>query len=106
MRKVGRQEWTAASTSPDRLGELRIEDPNWLAPKLARQLDLPAEDGMTLHRAACAHLVRKGRRKDIYEELRELVEEHAQLPIPSGLADLAAIRDFDVSATRILPGRC
>lgn len=71
----------------------------WLVPKLAARLGIEHEDGMTLNRAACAHLVQRGKRKDIYEELRELVELHAQLPIPQGLADLAAIRDFDLFVT-------
>ena len=64
---------------------------DWLVPEFARQLGLVPEEGMTLNRAACAHLVRKGKRKDIYEEIRELVEKHAGLPVPPGLADLAAV---------------
>jgi hypothetical protein len=65
---------------------------------------LVPEEGMTLNRAACAHLVCKGKRKDIYEELRELVDQHAGLPVPPGLADLAAIRDFDLFITSTFDG--
>jgi len=77
---------------------------DWLAPEFAQRLGLTPEDGMTLNRAACAHLVQKGRRKDIYEELRELIEKHADLPLPPGLADLAAIRDFDLFITSTFDG--
>jgi hypothetical protein len=72
---------------------------DWLVPDFTRELGLVPIDGMTLNRAACAHLVQKGKRKDIYEALRELVEKHAQLPVPPGLADIAAIRDFDLFVT-------
>lgn len=76
----------------------------WLAPEFARQLGLEPAEGMTLNRAACAHLVQKGKRKDIYEELRELVEKYDRLPIPPGLADLAAIRDLDLFVTSTFDG--
>lgn len=72
---------------------------DWLVPEFARKLGLVPAEGMTLNRAACAHLVQKGKRKDIYEELRELVEKHDKLPIPPGIADLAAVRDFDLFVT-------
>lgn len=39
---------------------------DWLAPEFACRLGLVPEEGVTLNRAACAHLVRKGKRKDIY----------------------------------------
>lgn len=71
----------------------------WLVPEFARRLGLAHTEGMTLNRAACLHLVRKGKRDDIYEALRELVEEHGDLPIPPGLANLAAVRDFDLFVT-------
>ncbi len=77
---------------------------DWLAPEFACRLGLVPEEGVTLNRAACAHLVRKGNRKDIYEELRELVDQHAGLPVPPGLADLAAIRDFDLFITSTFDG--
>ncbi|MGK0185960.1 MAG: hypothetical protein ACI9R3_001743 [Verrucomicrobiales bacterium] len=72
---------------------------NFLAPKLASRLGLVPGDHSTLNRVACAHLVNRGRRRDIYEELRELVEENLHLPVPAGLSDLAAIRDFDLFIT-------
>jgi hypothetical protein len=77
---------------------------DWLVPEFSRRLNLTPENGMTLNRAACAYLVQKGRRKEIYEELRELVEKHADLPVPPGLADLAAIRDFDLFITSTFDG--
>jgi hypothetical protein len=77
---------------------------DWLAPDFTCRLGLVPEEGMTLNRAACAHLVNQGKRKDIYEELRELVEQHEDLPIPPGLADLAAIRDFDLFITSTFDG--
>jgi len=77
---------------------------DWLAPHFAQRLKLPAENVTTLNRAACAHLVNRGKRKDIYEELRELVEQHENLPLPRGLVDLAAIRDFDLFITSTFDG--
>jgi hypothetical protein len=77
---------------------------HWLVPEFARRLGIEPEPGMTLNRAACSHLVRKGKRKDIYEELRELVEQHAGLPVPPGLAELAAIRDFDLFVNSTFDG--
>lgn len=77
---------------------------DWLVPKFAQRLGLEATDCRTLNQAACAHLVSRGKRKDIYEELRELVEEHEQLPLPPGLADLATIRDFDLFITSTFDG--
>jgi hypothetical protein len=71
----------------------------WLVPEFSRRLGLSPQEGRTLNHAACAHLVGQGKRKDIYEELRELVEEYTQLPVPSGLVDLAAVRDFDLFIT-------
>lgn len=76
----------------------------WLVPEFARRLNVEFRAGMTLNRAACAHLVQKGKRKDIYQELRELVEEHAGLPVPRGLTDLAAVRDFDLFITSTFDG--
>lgn len=77
---------------------------DWLVPAFCARLGIPSEKGMTLNHAACAHLVRKGKRKDIYEELRELIEQHAELPVPSGLVDLAAVRDFDLFVTSTFDG--
>lgn len=84
-------------TVEDNGGHIPFTD--WLAPDFACRLGLVPEEGMTLNRAACAHLVNRGKRKDIYEELRELVEQHGNLPVPPGLADLASIRDFDLFIT-------
>lgn len=77
---------------------------DWLAPEFARRLGLPPEEHTTLNRAACTHLVNRGKRKDIYEEIRELVEIHENLPIPPGLEDLAAIRDFDLFISSTFDG--
>jgi hypothetical protein len=77
---------------------------DWLAPQLAKRLGLPETEHGSLNRAACAHLVNRGKRSDIYEELRELVEQHERLPIPRGLLDLAAIRDFDLFITSTFDG--
>jgi len=72
---------------------------DWLVPGFASHLRIPTTPGMTLNRAACLHLVGKGQRMDIYHTLRDLIEQHAALPVPRGLADLAAIRDFDLFVT-------
>lgn len=77
---------------------------DWLAPRLAKRLDLPVEPGATLNQIACAHLIRRRRRSEIYEEVRELVEQHDDLPLPRGLADLAAIRDFHLFITSTFDG--
>ncbi len=77
---------------------------DWLAPQFARRLGLPETENVTLNRAACAHLVNRGKRKDIYEELREMVEQHENLAMPRGLADLAAIRDFDLFISSTFDG--
>lgn len=77
---------------------------DWLVPKFAERLGIPLTDNMTLNSAACTHLVNHGKRRDIYEEVRELVEMHEQLPVPPGLADLAAIRDFDLFITSTFDG--
>lgn len=70
-----------------------------LAPKLARALGVDSSDATDLNRVACSHLMAKGKRAEIYEELREFVEADASLPIPRGITDLAAIRDFDLFIT-------
>ena len=75
-----------------------------LAPQFAQRRGLPVADQPTRNRAACAHLVTRGPRKAIHEELRELVERHANLPLPPGLAELAAIRDFDLFLTATFDG--
>ena len=36
----------------------------WLVPDFARRLGITTTPGMTLNRAACVHLVNKGKRKD------------------------------------------
>lgn len=77
---------------------------DWLVPHFARELGLASAPDMTLNRAACAHLVGKGKRMDIYHTLRDLIEDHATLPVPPGLADLAAIRDFDLFVTSTFDG--
>ena len=77
---------------------------DWLAPDFACRLGLMPEEGSSLNRAACAHLVNRGKRKDIYEELRELVEQYDDLPVPPGLADLAAVRDLDLFLTSTFDG--
>jgi len=85
-------------THPDARGE---ETPyvTSLSLRLARKLGVDSSDATDLNRVACAHLMAKGKRNDIYEELREMVEADASLPIPRGIADLAAIRDFDLFVT-------
>ena len=70
-----------------------------LAPRLAARLGVDGVETGSLNRVAGAHLMRRGKRKDIYEELRELVELDERLPVPAGLAELAAIRDFDLFVT-------
>lgn len=70
-----------------------------LAGRLAEMLGVKEETNGSLNRVACLFLTRGGRRKEIYEGIRELVEDDARLPVPQGLADLAAIRDFDLFVT-------
>ncbi len=77
---------------------------DWVAHQLAKRLDIPAAPDMTLNRAACAHLVNRGKRIQIYEEVREIVEENDNLPIPQGLIDLASIRDFDLFISSTFDG--
>lgn len=77
---------------------------DYLAPLFAERLAVPAEENSSLGRAACAHLVNHGARGEIYEELRELVEDHENLPLPAGLRNLAAIRDFDLFITSTFDG--
>ena len=87
-------------TVAGREGETPFVD--WLAPQLAARLGVAFPEKGTaanLNEVACAHLIRGGKRKDIYEELRELVEAAGSHSVPRGLADLAAIRDFDLFVT-------
>lgn len=77
---------------------------DWLASRLAERLGVTAEPGASLNKVACAHLASRGKRTLIYHELRELVEQHEKLPLPPGLADLAAIRDFDLFITCTFDG--
>ena len=76
----------------------------WLAPKLAERLGVAVKPGDSLNKVACSHLASRGKRTMIYHELRELVEQHERLPLPPGLADLAAIRDFDLFITSTFDG--
>jgi hypothetical protein len=85
-------------------GGREIPFTEWLVPQFAQRLGLPEVEPATLNRAACVHVVNRGRRSDIYEELRELVEQHENLPLPRGLADLAAVRDFDLFITSTFDG--
>lgn len=86
-----------------RSGDEEIPYYEWLVPKLAERLGIEGS-WTSLNQVACAHLARRGKRSLIYDELRELVEEHENLPLPPGLADLAAIRDFDVFITSTFDG--
>lgn len=82
-------------TVPDE-GGVAVPFVNHLAPRLAKCLGLPHEEGNTLSNVASEHLVRNGNRMQLYQELRRLVADHEHLPVPPGLADLAAIEDFDL----------
>jgi len=75
-----------------------------LAPEFAKRLGVPVEENTTLNRVACNHLVNRGKRSEIYEEIRELVEIHENSPLPPGLSNLAAIRDFDLFITSSFDG--
>ncbi len=67
-----------------------------LAPKLAARLGLPTGAGHdTINAVACAHLLHGGTRKDIYDEIRELIDETRPVPSEALLA-LARITDFDL----------
>ncbi|MBP7950655.1 MAG: toll/interleukin-1 receptor domain-containing protein [Verrucomicrobiales bacterium] len=65
-----------------------------LAPKLARQLNLSDPDSFrSVSAAARAWLLGGGDRKEVYDELRDLVDGLEVTPSPA-LLDLAAISDF------------
>lgn len=72
---------------------------DWLAPQVAERLGLPTDGMETLNQVAGAYLANRRPRKEIYAVIRDLVAEHRDLPIPSGLMDLAAIRDFRLFLT-------
>ncbi len=67
-----------------------------LAPELAARLRLaPAVPHRTINDVVVAHLLAGGGRKDIYDELREMLD--AAKPIPNeALLSLARITDFDL----------
>lgn len=77
---------------------------DWIAPHFAERLGVSFEENPTLGKAACAHLVNHGGRGDIYEELRELVETHENLPLPPGIRNLASILDFDLFISSTFDG--
>ncbi len=75
-----------------------------LGPLLAGRLGMDPSMFSSINGAAAAHLVRRRKRSEIYDELRELVEEHDKVAVPRGLADLAAIRDFDLFISSTFDG--
>jgi hypothetical protein len=69
-----------------------------LADALAERLGLdlaPTSTPPSLNAVACAWLLRGEASKEIYDELRELVDE-LTAPIPQALLDLASITDFSL----------
>ncbi len=68
----------------------------YLAPLLARRLKLDSPDTYSaINAAACAHLMRRGSRKDIAIELAEMLDDLKPQPSDTLLA-LARITDFDL----------
>ncbi|HEY5891907.1 MAG TPA: toll/interleukin-1 receptor domain-containing protein [Chthoniobacterales bacterium] len=67
----------------------------YLAPRLASRLQLDRPDSFTsVNETACAYILDGGSRKDVYDELRELIDELQALP-GDALLDLARIKDFN-----------
>lgn len=83
-------------------GEQTIPLRNWLAPRLATRLKIPGiEPASSLNTVACAHMVRGGCARDLYEEVGLMIDELlASGPaLPQPLVDLASVLDFDLFVT-------
>ncbi len=70
---------------------------NYLASELAKclDIDLKPDTPVTLNEVACSWLLSGESSKDLYDELRELVD-NLNLPPPQALLDLASITDFNL----------
>ncbi len=69
----------------------------FLAPELAKRLGVNGSENLgTVSDVAMAYMIQGGGRMDVYDELRDLVEENQKITTPPGLANLAAIRDLDL----------
>jgi hypothetical protein len=70
----------------------------WLAEKLARKLNVPAENlpaHLPLNHVVCRFLDSGGQREDVYSRLRSVVKE-LKPPTPEPLRKLARIRHFNL----------
>jgi hypothetical protein len=84
------------ATVPDPASGARVPLHRHLAPALARGLRLANPEGFTAwNDVARAHLLGGGRREEVYDELRDLLDRVPADPPPALLA-LAGITDFDL----------
>ena len=67
----------------------------FLASRLARQLALDSRQFESINDVASAHLLAGGKRKDVYDEVRELLDGTTS-PVNEALLELARITDFSV----------
>ena len=81
-------------------GEKNVNLYQWLAPRLADELGLPAEKGpfTQLNQVACEHLVRNGAAEEIHDCLRMIIDDLGN-PDCQPLKDLSSITDFDLYVT-------
>jgi len=79
---------------------------DWLVPEFMKNLGMDdCGDLKSLNEVVRCYLDRERKQEvDIYGTIRKLVENYKDLPVPQGLTDLAAIRDFDLFITSTFDG--
>ncbi|WP_221305371.1 toll/interleukin-1 receptor domain-containing protein [Prosthecobacter dejongeii] len=69
----------------------------WLSRTLQRSLSLEVAPDLTLNQVVCNHLMNHGNRQPLYNQVKQLLDEHAETLRPQQpLLDLASISDFSL----------